>query len=281
MGYYNIVLKEIGGDFRVLSGMIALTGQHKALLRLREEGGRYALSLSPPDPAGRLYLIGPGGEALAVDLDAEGLASLSLPFFPAAALVYRAGAFPLSGGFAGRTDLLEKAKVAVRLQAPAPQKAEAPCPSAPEPAIVETAQRPQPPPQPRKQDFRPQSEALLAALQMAQALFHGEGAGTAPAATPPPKAPPPAPPPAPVSIPNPFPRSFPQCSWRRVNYPGALGHYLTGEGTSRSGPYTVYALPGEYAPVPRRGKGFDKFLRATDGSGYWVRVVRKGNPPKA
>ena len=82
--------------------------------------------------------------------------------------------------------------------------------------------------------------------------------------------------PAPKPISNPFPRAFPQSAWKRVEYPGRPGHYLVGEGVGRGGPYTVYALPGVYAPVSRQ-PGFGRFLRAADGSGYWVRIVpRRG-----
>ncbi|MEA4970301.1 MAG: hypothetical protein VB051_07180 [Candidatus Pelethousia sp.] len=282
---------------------IPLLGRSKALLRLEEGEGRGQLALSPPCPGAMLYLIGPGAEALAAELDEEGRGSLALPFSPVAALAYAQGAFVLAGGFAGRSALLERAKVAVRLQTPtivaAPAADLPPPPACPSPP---PEPKPEPPPEPksepepetqtkanaqpaqtgpaqqtcgagRAESRRPQSEALLAALQKAQELFHG--AAPAPA-----KTKQPAPAPEPAAIPNPFPRTFPQSSWRRVNYPGALGHYLCGEGTSRSGAYTVYALPGEYAPVPPRGKGFDKFVRASDGSGYWVRIVRKGNMPR-
>ncbi len=267
--------------------MMPLLGRTKALLRLEEGEGRGLLALSPPCPGAALYLIGPGAEALAAELDEEGRGSLALPFSPVAALAYAQGAFVLAGGFAGRSALLERAKMAVRLQAPASESAPAaalpPPPACPPPlpepeqeASVQPAQAGparQPSGAGRAESRRPQSEALLAALQKAQELFHG--AAPAPAQTNRP-----APAPEPAAISNPFPRTFPQSSWRRVSYPGALGHYLCGEGTSRSGAYTVYALPGEYAPVPPRGKGFDKFVRASDGSGYWVRVVRKGDMPK-
>lgn len=273
---------------------IPLLGSSKALLRLEEGEGRGLLALSPPCPGAALYLIGPGAEVLAAELDEEGRGALALPFSPVAALAYAQGAFVLAGGFAGRSALLERAKMAVRLQAPAaesPLAAALPPPPAcptplPEREPETQTKQESPPSQPapgrqqapgvKAESRRPQSEALLAALQKAQELFHG-AAPTAPAQT---NRPAPAAESAPAAIPNPFPRTFPQSSWRRVRYPGALGHYLCGEGTSRSGAYTVYALPGEYAPVPPRGKGFDKFVRASDGSGYWVRIVRKGNMPK-
>lgn len=272
---------------------IPLLGSSKALLRLEEGEGRGLLALSPPCPGAALYLIGPRAEALAAELDEEGHGSLALPFSPVAALVYAQGTFVLAGGFAGRSALLERAKVAVRLQAPVAESAPAAvlppstaCPTPlplpePEPEAIAQPAQAGPVRQPsgagRTENRRPQSEALLAALQKAQELFHGTAPAPAPA---PAQTTRPIPTPGPAAIPNPFPRTFPQSSWRRVSYPGALGHYLCGEGTSRSGAYTAYALPGEYAPVPPRGKGFDKFVRASDGSGYWVRIVRKGNMPK-
>lgn len=303
--------------------LIPLMGRGRALLRLEEEDGQGVLALSPPCPEASLYLIGPHAQALSAALDKAGKGALPLPFSPVAALVYEDGAFPLIGGFAGRTDFLEKAKVAVRLQAPlvkgvrqppppSPSHAQPPGPppfgpipgpeallppqTAPIPPPQSGSLPPQagpiPPPQPvplpsqagpirpqpgplPKPGFgdarKPQSDALLDALKKARELFHGE---------PPPAPSRPVQTPEPVSIPNPFPRAFPQSTWRRVSYPGALGHYLAGEGTGRAGAYSVYALPGEYAPVPRRGKGFDRFLRSSDGSGYWVRVVHKGNAPR-
>ena len=275
------------------SRTMPLMGQSKALLRLQEQDGQLLLTLSPAMPGSTLFLIGPQAQAFSVDLDAAGRGQVCLPFALEAALIYTEDGFPLHGGFAGRSELMDRAKVSVRLQAPARKVAPPPVPQ-PEPAPTPPKQ-PQPTcPQPRAEveagiqppprapsqrqpapaaSNRPQSEVLLEVLQRAQALFHG-GGGTQPD-----KPAPPLPAPEPTAIPNPFPRTFPQSNWRRVNYPGALGHYLCGEGTSRSGAYTVYALPGEYSPVPRSGKGFNKFLRASDGRGYWVRVVR--NAPRA
>ncbi|NCB30039.1 MAG: hypothetical protein EOM66_01355 [Clostridia bacterium] len=257
--------------------MIPLMGQGRALLRLQEGDGQGTLALSPPYPDAALYLIGPEAQALAVTLDEAGRGSLALPFTPVAALLYEEGGFSLMGGFAGRRDLLEKAKVSVRLQAPAslssshtvaspyarppspappmpgpnplppfppPLPMPAPPPPMPEPPPPPMPAPPPPPPKPvppphapsllHTDPYTPQSDALLEALKKAQELFHAETATSAQ----------PSPPPGPVPIPNPFPRTFPQSTWRRVGYPGALGHYLAGEGTGRTGAYTVYALPG-------------------------------------
>ena len=75
---------------------------------------------------------------------------------------------------------------------------------------------------------------------------------------------------------NPFPEAFPQSAWVRVRYPGTTRYYLEGEVVNENGRFTIHALPGEYAPVPpNKSKGFTRFLRASDGSGYWLRIRRK------
>lgn len=151
-------------------------------------------------------------------------------------------------------------------QAPAAQEdapPEQPCQAS---AVQEDAP-PKQPCQAESASNRQQSPVLLDILQRAQALFAPQEGQAAPAR---PQAP------APTPISNPFPRAFPQSVWKRVEYPGRPGHYLVGEGMGRGGAYTVYALPGAYAPVSRQ-PGFGRFLRAADGSGYWVRIVpRRG-----
>ena len=246
---------------------IALMGQGKALLRLAGQENRLTWVLSPPAPAGTLYLVGPGGQVLSASLDADGQGEGDASFFPAAALVYDGQAFLLAGGFAGRAALLEGAKVSVRLLAgAAPRPAQTAGSPREEEAPGDTfcPPRPAPPPEaaPPQESPRNQSDALVEILQKAQELFHTEPASAPSSQS------------GPETIPNPFPRTFPQSRWQRVAYPGAAGHYLTGEGTNRGGSYFVYALPGEYAPVSSR-PGFDRFVRAADGSGYWVRIVRK------
>ncbi|MFR3907674.1 MAG: hypothetical protein ACLTYI_09285, partial [Christensenellales bacterium] len=73
---------------------------------------------------------------------------------------------------------------------------------------------------------------------------------------------------------NPFPEAFPFSRWKRISYPGTDRYYLEGEARMQGATYRIHALPGEYRPG-RRPKGFDRFLRARDGSGYWVRVRRE------
>lgn len=142
-------------------------------------------------------------------------------------------------------------------------QADAPPDQAASPADAPPEQPSQAGPAPSRQ----QSPALLDILQRAQALFAPQESQAASVSSQTP---------APKPISNPFPRAFPQSAWKRVEYPGRPGHYLVGEGVGRGGPYTVYALPGVYAPVSRQ-PGFGRFLRAADGSGYWVRIVpRRG-----
>ncbi len=142
-------------------------------------------------------------------------------------------------------------------------QADAPPDQAASPADAPPEQPSQAGPAPSRQ----QSPALLDILQRAQALFAPQESQAASVSSQTPATKP---------ISNPFPRAFPQSAWKRVEYPGRPGHYLVGEGVGRGGPYTVYALPGVYAPVSRQ-PGFGRFLRAADGSGYWVRIVpRRG-----
>lgn len=142
-------------------------------------------------------------------------------------------------------------------------QADAPPDQAASPADAPPEQPSQAEPAPSRQ----QSPALLDILQRAQALFAPQESQAAPASSQTP---------APKPISNPFPRAFPQSAWKRMEYPGRPGHYLVGEGMGRGGAYTVYALPGAYSPVSRQ-PGFGRFLRAADGSGYWIRIVpRRG-----
>ncbi len=142
-------------------------------------------------------------------------------------------------------------------------QADAPPDQAASPADAPPEQPSQAGPAPSRQ----QSPALLDILQRAQALFAPQESQAASVSSQTPATKP---------ISNPFPRAFPQSAWKRVEYPGRPGHYLVGEGVGRGGSYTVYALPGVYAPVSRQ-PGFGRFLRAADGSGYWVRIVpRRG-----
>lgn len=75
-----------------------------------------------------------------------------------------------------------------------------------------------------------------------------------------------------------FPEAFPGVSWRRVRYPGTRRYYLEGSGLVNGARSTVYALPGEgYPAQPYRARGYTRFVRDTNGNGYWVKVKRNGN----
>lgn len=72
---------------------------------------------------------------------------------------------------------------------------------------------------------------------------------------------------------NPFPEAFPLSRWHRREYPGTNSCYLEGEWLRGGVTYRIYAIPGEQRG--RRHRGFSRFLRSRDGSGYWVKVQRK------
>lgn len=75
---------------------------------------------------------------------------------------------------------------------------------------------------------------------------------------------------------NPFPDAYPRSNWKRKFYPGTNRFYLEGEALKDNMRLLIHALPGEYSPVPpMRNRGFTKFMRSTDGSGYWLRIQRK------
>ena len=107
---------------------------------------------------------------------------------------------------------------------------------------------------------RPNSAALLEILQKAAELFPLEQPQPAP--TPPPN----------DTVLNPFPQAFPFSRWRRVEYPGTDRCYLEGEARHKGVDYVIHALPGDRRSPP---PGYTRFLRARDGSGFWVRVRRK------
>ncbi|MBQ9832104.1 MAG: hypothetical protein IJO48_00035 [Clostridia bacterium] len=73
---------------------------------------------------------------------------------------------------------------------------------------------------------------------------------------------------------NPFPDAFPRSVWKRIEYPGTKRHYLEGQAVKDGMRLIIYALPGEYSPVnPMMTRnGFKKFMRASDGSGYWLKI---------
>ena len=77
-----------------------------------------------------------------------------------------------------------------------------------------------------------------------------------------------------VPVYNPFPDAFPRSVWKRVLYPGTSRYYLEGEVVKDGARYLIHALPGEYGAAMQRGNGFSRFMRAADGTGYWLRIRR-------
>ena len=176
------------------------------------------------------------------------------------------GTVLLTGGFAGRKELMERAKAEIMLRSPEKPRCDKERPeekpSAPERQICGGQSQPQ-----RPRQRPPQSQALLEILQKAAELFPQDmGRQSAP-----PKE---EPADRNEDAVNPFPEAFPFSRWKRISYPGTDRYYLEGEARMQGATYRIHALPGEYRPG-RRPKGFDRFLRARDGGGYWVRVRRE------
>ena len=74
---------------------------------------------------------------------------------------------------------------------------------------------------------------------------------------------------------NPFPHIFPGAQFVRISGSGVLGH-LEGEWISGRERYRLFAVRGEYSPLPPRHlSGFTRFIRTRSG-GYWVRVTERG-----
>ena len=155
----------------------------------------------------------------------------------------------MQGCFAGHSRAMAVARE--RLLMSVGEKQPRPRPQTP----LEKQPAPSAPPPP------PKSDALLQILQKAAELFPPEQA-----------APRPQPSPDNNAIVNPFPKAFPFSRWRRVEYPGTDSCYLEGEARCRGADYVIHALPGDRRPPPQ---GYTRFLRARDGSGFWVRIRRK------
>jgi hypothetical protein len=74
---------------------------------------------------------------------------------------------------------------------------------------------------------------------------------------------------------NPFPHIFPGAQFVRISGSGVLEH-LEGEWISGRERYRLFAVHGEYSPLPPRHlSGFTRFIRTRSG-GYWVRVTERG-----
>lgn len=73
-----------------------------------------------------------------------------------------------------------------------------------------------------------------------------------------------------------FPQTFPGATWRYTDGLDVLPHY---EGTWRGpgGTLQILAVKGRAAPRPPRALvGFTRYLRGSDGAGYWIRTTRIG-----
>ena len=234
--------------------LMVMTGAAgKALLEINTDGAGAAVKYGGP---GELWLF-----------DGEGNSARGprAPFIPVGAMAVKNGTVLLSGGFGGRKELMERsrAEALLRSQEKPRQRGGREEPSEPGERRGGGRTLPGQPIQ-RAQ----QSRALLEILQKAAELFPadmggGQGApqradeayGNEDAV-------------------NPFPEAFPFSRWKRVAYPGTDRYYLEGEARMQGATYRIHALPGEYRPG-KRPKGFDRFLRARDGGGYWVRVRRE------
>ena len=70
-----------------------------------------------------------------------------------------------------------------------------------------------------------------------------------------------------------FPIDFPGTVFRRVRWPGSCRYYLEGRGSVEGKDALIYALPGEACgEMHFKGRGFQRFVRDKNGSGYWVKV---------
>ncbi len=192
----------------------------------------------------------------------SGRGALPRRFQADAAILTRGGRAICWGGFAGDHARFERAMLTLHVRpagqaAPAEQterRIEAPriAPSVSEAKPPES----EPPPLPAAPastiaDGAPgQSTALYEILQRAQKLFEQPAAPEQPA--------------------TPYIIELPAVIWRKVEYPGTGRWYFEGRLSRGGADYLLHALPGTPGKSP--GRGFNRFCRAADGSGWWVRV---------
>lgn len=226
----------------------------KRLITLSGPGGRAVLELGEEIklsvPKGKLYLADKQGNIHPRE---------NAPSDAVGAFLVDGGRILMQGSLAGYGGVMAKARVGLMMSIGGkdrPHKTRPP--SAEKPASKQTQQ-----PQQSQAQTPPRqnSAALLEILQKAAELFPAEQ---------------PRPAVQPVqndAVVNPFPEAFPFSRWRRVEYPGTDRCYLEGEARHRGVDYVIHALPGDR----RHGgpPGYSRFLRARDGSGFWVRVRRK------
>ena len=71
---------------------------------------------------------------------------------------------------------------------------------------------------------------------------------------------------------NLFPQAFPGARWRYVDGADVLPHF-EGIWKSAAGIQRILAVRGRAAPRPPRALfGFTRYLRGTDGNGYWIKT---------
>ena len=224
----------------------------KRLITLYGPGSRAILSLGE-----EIKLSAPYKTLYLADKQGRVYPEASAPADTVGAFVLEGDRIIMQGCLAGHSAALARARTALLMSLsnkkqplahpPQHQPKSAPASMPPTPAASGPTQR-------------PNSAALLEILQKAAELFPPEP----PQSTPPP--------PQNDTVLNPFPQAFPFSRWRRVEYPGTDRCYLEGEARHKGVDYLIHALPGDLSSPP---PGYTRFLRARDGSGFWVRVRRK------
>ena len=185
----------------------------KRLMVMTGRAGKALLEING-DRSGAAVKYGGPGELWLFDGEGNSCRGGRPPFIPVGAMAVKNGTVLLTGGFAGRKELMERAKAEIMLRSPVPEKPrcdkERPAekPSAPERQICGGQSQPQ---QPRQRP--PQSQVLLEILQKATELFPQDmGRQSAP-----PKE---EPADRNEDAVNPFPEAFPFSRWKRISYPG-------------------------------------------------------------
>ncbi len=149
----------------------------KRLMVMTGRAGKALLEING-DRSGAAVKYGGPGELWLFDGEGNSCRGGRPPFIPVGAMAVKNGTVLLTGGFAGRKELMERAKAEIMLRSPVPEKPrcdkERPAekPSAPERQICGGQSQPQ---QPRQRP--PQSQALLEILQKAAELFRAAQGG--------------------------------------------------------------------------------------------------------
>ena len=137
----------------------------KRLMVMTGRAGKALLEING-DRSGAAVKYGGPGELWLFDGEGNSVRGGRPPFIPVGAMAVKNGTVLLTGGFAGRKELMERAKAEIMLRSPVPEKPrcdkERPAekPSAPERQICGGQSQPQ---QPRQRP--PQSQALLEILK--------------------------------------------------------------------------------------------------------------------